>query len=277
MIAPKPAGGVATARPLCTAADWPHDAPTFVGFDQSKAMPTQCPNCREPMPPQSVEANGMRGPLEINACAPCNLFWFDKLESVRLTPKSVLELFQFIGKAGAARRRIASNFACPRCTLPLTVTHDLQRTTRFTYWRCAADGGQLITFNQFLRQKNFIRTPTTAELAKLRSTVRQIACSQCGAPVDLSTDSACKHCGSPIALIDSDGVTKALQELSSASATSSSSPEAMRAALSDAQIDAIFDLQRMADRDRLRERDDDLVAIGAAAIGALLGALLTPR
>ena len=59
------------------------------------------------MPTQSVEANGMLEPMEINVCEPCNLFWFDKLESVRLTPKSVIELFQFIGKAGAARRTIA--------------------------------------------------------------------------------------------------------------------------------------------------------------------------
>jgi len=229
------------------------------------------------MPPQSVEANGMLEPMEINACEPCNLFWFDRLESVRLTPMSVIELFQFIGKAGAARRTIASSFACPRCTQPLALTHDLQRTTRFTYWRCTSDGGQLITFNQFLRQKNFIRTPTPAELAKLRSTVREIACSQCGAPVDLSTDSACTHCGAPIALIDPDGVTKALHELSSTSAASSPSPEAMRGAVSDAQINAIFDLQRMADRERTVDRADDLVAIGAAAIGSLIGAFLARR
>jgi hypothetical protein len=240
-------------------------------------MPTQCPNCREEMPPQLVEANGLLEPMEINACAACNLFWFDKLESIRLTAKSVLELFQFIGKAGAAKRTIVGNFNCPRCTLPLAVIHDLQRATRFTYWGCAKDGGQLITFNQFLRQKNFIRAPTPVELAKLRSTVRQIACSQCGAPVDLATDSACPHCGSPIALIDPDGVTKALQELASASASSPSSPEAMRAALSEAQINAIFDMQRMADRERLVDRGDDLVAIGAAAIGELIEALVRPR
>jgi hypothetical protein len=45
----------------------------------------------------------------------------------------------------------------------------------------------------------------------------------------------------------------------------------MRAALSDAQINAIFDLQRMQRRDG---RDDDLVAIGAAAIGALIGSFI---
>lgn len=223
------------------------------------------------MVPQRVKGHGVLERIEINACEPCSLFWFDKLESVRLTPKAVIGLFQFIGKAGTARRTIAANFKCPRCTLPLAVTYDLQRATRFTYWRCGSDGGQLITFNQFLRQKNFIRTPTAAELAKIRSTVRQIACSQCGAPVDLSTDSACKHCGSPIALIDPDGVTKALQELSAGSAARSSvSPDAMRRALSDAQIDAIFQLQRMPERDS----DDDLVAIGAAAIATLVATFL---
>ena len=222
---------------------------------------------------QSVEGHGTLEPIEINACEACSLFWFDKLENVRLTPKSVIGLFQFIGKAGSARRTIAANFNCPRCTRPLAVTHDLQRATRFTYWRCNTDGGQLITFHQFLRQKNFIRTPTPAELARLRSTVRQITCSQCGAPVDLSTDSACTHCGAPVSLIDPDGVTKALQELSAESANPSSvSPDAMRSALSDAQIDAIFDLERM--RRREGDGDDDLVAIGAGAIGALIASFV---
>ena len=221
-----------------------------------------------------VEAFGIVHPLEINACAPCNLFWFDKFESVRLTPKAVLELFRFIGEARAERRTLAANFRCPRCATALALTHDLQRTTRFTYWRCNNDGGQLITFGQFLREKDFVRTPTAAELARLRATVRQIACSQCGAPVDLATDSACTHCGAPIALIDPEGVTKALQQLSAdASVPASADPNAMRAALSDAQINAIFDPQRMAERDH----DDDLVSIGAAAIGALIGALLAPR
>ena len=244
-----------------------------MNYSSASAM-IECPNCRDPMAAQSVEGYGALEAIEINACEACNLFWFDKLESVRLTPKSVIGLFQFIGKSGAARRTIAANFQCPRCTLPLAVTHDLQRTTRFTYWRCNKDGGQLITFNQFLRQKNFIRTPTPAELAKLRSTVRQIACSQCGAPVDLATDSACTHCDSPIALIAPDGVTKALQELAAGSAAPSSiAPDAMRKALSDAQIDAIFELHRMPRQDA----DSDLVTIGAAAIGALIATFVGSR
>jgi hypothetical protein len=218
-----------------------------------------------------LEAFGRLRPIEITACVPCNLFWFDKAESIRLTPKSVLDLFQYIGKAGSARNSIATTFSCPLCFTALALTQDLQRTTRFTYWRCRNDHGRLTTFHQFLREKNFIRAPSPDELARLRATVRQISCSQCGAPVDLATDSACKHCGAAVALIDPEGVAKALRELAAgASSPAPSDPDAMRAKLSDAQIDAIFDLKRM----RQGEADDDLVAIGAAAIGALVAGLL---
>jgi hypothetical protein len=225
------------------------------------------------MTPHLVEAFGALRPIEINVCAPCNLFWFDKSESVRLTPKAVLELFQYIGRSGGTRTALATNFNCPRCAIVLAPTQDLQRSTRFTYWRCRDDHGQLITFHQFLREKNFIRAPSPAEFAKLRATVRQITCSQCGAPVDLAMDSACSHCGAAVALIDPDGVAKALREFSAGvPAPASADPDSTRAALSDAQVNAIFDLERM--RRREGERGDDLVAIGAAAIGALVADLL---
>jgi len=149
----------------------------------------------------------------LSACAPCNLFWFDKSESVRLTPKSVLEVFQFIGRPGRAANALATRFNCPLCSAALAQTQYLQRTTRFTYWRCPNYHGRLITFHHFLREKNFIRALSPAELARLRATVRQVACSQCGAPFDLAGEAACSHCAAPIALIDPDGVTKALREL----------------------------------------------------------------
>ncbi len=223
------------------------------------------------MTAQGVPAHGTLRPIEITACTPCNLFWFDKAESIRLTPRAVLDLFQFIGKAGAARKPLAASFRCPSCSTSLLPTQDLQRTTRFTYWRCRNDHGRLITFHQFLREKNFIRAPSPAELAKLRATVHQISCSQCGAPVDLATDTACRHCGAAVALIDPEGVAKALREITRATgAPGATSPDAMSARLSDAQIDAIFELQRTGGR----EKDDDLVTIGAAAIGGLIARLL---
>lgn len=227
------------------------------------------------MAPQAEDAYAaVAHPVEIGCCAACSLFWFDESRSVSLTPRAVLDLFQYIGKAGKAQNTLATGFRCPRCGGALGLTHDLQRTTHFTYWRCSNDHGQLITFNQFLAQKNFIREPSADELAKLRATVRQITCSQCGAPINLATDSACAHCGAPVVLIDSDGVAKALHDLAvNTRDAPPANPESTRTALSDAQLDALFDEERM----REREGNHDLVAIGAAAIGGLIGAWFLSR
>lgn len=227
------------------------------------------------MAAQAAEAYGaVIRSIEIGCCAPCTLLWFDESASVRLTPKAVLELFLFIGRVGIAKNVLAANFGCPRCQRVLTFTHDLQRATRFTFWRCPDDHGQLITFNQFLAEKNFIRPPSADELGKLRADVRQISCSQCGAPINLETDSACPHCGAPIALIDSEGVAKALHDLGTRATTpGTADANATSAALSDAQINALFDVERI----REREGNHDLLAIGAAAMGAVLGGWLASR
>ncbi|HWZ73329.1 MAG TPA: hypothetical protein VN326_17875 [Casimicrobiaceae bacterium] len=227
------------------------------------------------MTDQAVESYSGAGPLEVGSCAPCNLLWFDQSGSIRLTPRAVLGLFQYIGTAaGAARTPLASAFRCPRCSDALALTYDLQRSTRFTYWRCANDHGQLFTFNQFLREKNFIRSPTLAELNKLRETVRQISCSQCGGPIDLTKDTACTHCGAPIALVDPDGVAKAVHELTIGNAsTSRATEEQTSVAFSNAQLDALFNMERLSEH----EGNDDLVAIGVAAVGAALGAMLLAR
>jgi hypothetical protein len=226
-----------------------------------------CPNCRGPMTTQSVDAQGVAGTQQIDACATCSVFWFDSAEDLRLTPKAVIGLFRYIGTAATAHNPLASTFACPRCRRTLAFTHDVTRTTRFTYWRCGQGHGKLITFTQFLAEKNFLRPPSPAELARLRDTVRQIACSQCGAPIDLRTQSACAHCGAPITLIDPQSVATALHDLDQRVTPAAPPASAMPARLSDAQVDALFDAERMAQRDG----HADLVAVGVAAVGALLG------
>lgn len=211
-------------------------------------------------------------PVEVGCCAQCSLFWFDAFGSIRLAPKAVVELFQYIGEAGKAQRTLASSFQCPRCSGALALTHDVQRTTHFTYWRCPNDHGQLITFNQFLAEKNFIREPSPGELARLRETVREVTCSQCGAPINLTTDSACPHCGAPVALIDPDGVSKALHDLSATQAAMTGDPARVRDAVIDAQLAALLE------RDRDGAGDGhDLLALGAAAVGGLIGAWLSSR
>jgi len=226
------------------------------------------------MTTRATQAQFGTRPIEIEACAPCNLLWFDQHESTRLAPAAILDLFKYISAAASGpRTALASNFRCPRCSYALSFSHDLQRTTRFTYWRCPRDSGQLMTFQQFLRAKNFVRTPSPQELARLRETVRQISCSQCGAPVDLARDPACSHCGAPIALVDPEGVAKALQDLASeGNRAAPDERESMRTALTDAQVNAIFELERM--RGNEPKPEHDLLAIGLGAVGAWLASRL---
>ena len=236
---------------------------------------TDCPNCHAAMTPRTLDAHpGASATVTIDSCAACSLFWFDQMESIRLSPRAVLELFQFIGATRHVGQPLQAQQACPRCRHLLAFTHDVQRTTRFTYWRCTEGHGRLITFHQFLAEKNFLRPPSVAELARLRDSVRQVTCSQCGAPVDLRNDSACAHCGTPVTLIDPQSVEKALQELSEggpATAAQAASNERAR----DAQIDALFELARQ--RDHATAEPTDLVTLGVEAVAALIGNWLSTR
>ena len=235
-----------------------------------------CPNCYKSMTTQTVEAHFIARPVDIDACTPCRLFWFDQWESTTLAPRSVLNLFQYIGSATRETPTpLASRFNCTRCQSVLDFTRDLQRTTTFTYWRCSFGHGRLISFHQFLREKNFIRTPSPAELVRLRQTVKQISCSQCGGPIDLDKDSACSHCGAPIGLVDPDGVAKAIHDLNTpqGGAASMSAADATRQALIDAHLDALFNEERV----RERAGKHDLLVVGMEAIGTLVRDFLLAR
>lgn len=159
------------------------------------------------------------GEVVVDLCAPCHLLWFDALESVQLTPGGTLTLFAAIRDGGVADRRpIPSRLACPRCAAPLAETQDLQRTTRFSYYRCPRGHGRLTPFVQFLREKDFIRPLPPADIARLAAQVKVIRCSGCGAPVDLARDTACGHCGAPIATLDPDALARTVGVLEVAAA-----------------------------------------------------------
>jgi hypothetical protein len=141
--------------------------------------------------------------VTIDLCLPCQAFWFDAHESLQLSPRAVLTLFRLIGeRALAAPARPADHPACPRCGIRLLDTHDQQRRTRFQYKRCPRDHGRLITFVDFLREKDFIRPLSPAQVEELRRNVQVVNCSNCGAPIDLAKDSSCTHCGSPLSMLD---------------------------------------------------------------------------
>jgi Zn-finger nucleic acid-binding protein len=141
--------------------------------------------------------------VAIDLCVGCQSFWFDGYESLALTPASTLALSRLIGEHTARPSATAAELAkCPRCKGRLRLTKDLQRQTRFQYLRCPNNHGRLITFFDFLKEKQFVRALTAQQIADLRANVQMLNCSNCGASVDLGKESACGHCGSPLSMLD---------------------------------------------------------------------------
>ena len=161
-----------------------------------------CANCGAEMSAETFEGHLARS-VTIDLCLPCQVFWFDTRESLQLTPGAVLKLFRLIGEhALGARGGATDRPVCPRCQTRLLLTHDQQRNTRFQYRRCPAGHGRLITFVEFLREKDFIRPLSAQQIEELRQNVQFVNCSNCGAPIDLAKHAACAHCGSPLSMLD---------------------------------------------------------------------------
>jgi hypothetical protein len=160
-----------------------------------------CPGCAAEMTTLTLEGHLGRT-VAVDVCDGCQAFWFDRFESLQLSPGATLTLFSRMHDEPSAARPFRRTPACPRCRATLALSWDRQRATRFQYWRCPADDGRFITFLEFLKEKDFIRPLSPEQLAELRSQVRTINCSNCGAPVDLSRETACRHCGSPLSMLD---------------------------------------------------------------------------
>jgi hypothetical protein len=157
------------------------------------------------------------GTVRVQLCFACAGLWFDHLASVQLAPGAVIELFKEINsRPPGARQALAQLLNCPRCSDPLALSFDLSKSGRFSYFMCHRGDGRFTPFTQFLREKQFVRTLTAAELQRVRSQVRQITCSECGAPIDLEHDTQCKYCHAPVSFLDPEAVAKAVQMWSDA-------------------------------------------------------------
>jgi hypothetical protein len=155
--------------------------------------------------------------LTIDVCHHCQCLWFDDREFLQMTPGATLQLVASVAEdRSLARQPWASAPRCPRCARALAETHDMQRSTRFTYYRCPEGHGRFITYYQFLRARNFVRPLSEEEVRELRARIQQINCANCGAPVDVDRNAVCGHCRSPLAIIDPDQVRKTIQELKAA-------------------------------------------------------------
>ena len=162
----------------------------------------QCPGCAATMTALTLDGH-LGTKVELDLCAACQVIWFDRMESLRLSPGATLSLFRTIGeRKQTSPPPLGDPLKCPRCDLRLLLTNDRQRNTPFRYRRCAREHGRLITFFDFLREKDFVRPLSARQIAELRASVQTVNCSNCGAPIDLAQASACAHCSTPLSMLD---------------------------------------------------------------------------
>jgi Zn-finger nucleic acid-binding protein len=175
-----------------------------------------CPNCLAAMVERSLERN-YGPPIVIDLCDTCQGFWFDDQEILQLSPSATLELFRHVQQgASATRQPLGRRLACPRCRTALREAQDMQRNTRFWYFKCPQGHGRYLPYFQFLRAKNFVRALTAKEIDELRRHVRQVNCTNCGGPIDVGRDVACGFCRTPVSVLDPDQVGKAVAQLQKA-------------------------------------------------------------
>ena len=155
--------------------------------------------------------------LTIDLCTPCQAFWFDGHESLQLSPAATLSLFRLIG-AHVARPEVREGDVakCPRCASRLRRMNDIQRATRFEYFKCPHEHGRLISFFDFLKSKDFIKPLSANEVAELRQHIQMVNCSNCGGPIDLANQSSCARCGSPLSMLDMKQAEKLVEQLRNA-------------------------------------------------------------
>ena len=204
-------------------------------------------------------------PVTVDACDNCQALWLDATESQQLSPGALIDLFRAIGTSRRdARSSYPALLPCPRCTTPLSLTRDVRQTTRFTYYRCRYGHGRFTPYVQFLREKNFIRPPDPAELARLRAVVATVRCTSCGGPVPLDRNAVCPYCGAPVMLLDPDAVGKALEGLRAAEEKRT----AAQPVTGDALI-AIANVERELARDRREYEGESGIDVFAAGLRAL--------
>ena len=175
--------------------------------------------------------------IEVDLCEPCQALWFDGRENLQLTPGATLALFRAIGEhVRKPEPHDGELVKCPHCKARLRRTQDMQRNTRFTYFRCPNDHGRLTAFFDFLKEKDFVRPLTPQQIAELRKNVQVINCSNCGGPVDLARGSACAHCGSALSMLDMDQAERLVAQLKAADNTSKTIDPALPLALARARM-----------------------------------------
>ncbi|MBM4185435.1 MAG: hypothetical protein FJ207_14660 [Gemmatimonadetes bacterium] len=165
--------------------------------------------------------------VELDLCFACHVLWLDHRESIQLSPKGTMDLFRVLHEhRDDPRHALRDKLSCRRCKRRLTLSRDIGKGGRFSYYACPQKHGRLTPFSEFLKEKQFVRELSATEQNRVRAELKHVQCSSCGAPVDLMQSFQCGHCGSPIAVLDADAVEKTLAELERADARNAGDPVA---------------------------------------------------
>jgi len=213
--------------------------------------------------------------LIIDVCTPCQAFWFDQHKDLQLAPGSTLELMKYIGEhSSSPKPALSQALPCPRCGIGLTLAHNMARNVRFVYWQCPNQHGHFISFFEFLKEKNFIRPLSPAEIQHLRVSVQSVNCSSCGASIDLGTSSQCPYCHSPVSMLDLKEQQQMLAQLKEAAEPKPVDPTVpLKLAMAKADVSVLFlehDTQWWEDA-----QSGDLVQAGLNVVARWLGNRLT--
>jgi Zn-finger nucleic acid-binding protein len=212
--------------------------------------------------------------VAVDLCEPCQSLWFDQRENLQLTPGATLALFRVIGEhVTRPRPPVGEKPRCPRCRARLQRTQDMQRATRFEYEKCPKGHGRLVTFFDFLKEKDFVRPLTPLQVAELRRRVQMVHCSSCGGPIDLTHGSKCPHCASPLSMLDMDQAQSLIAQLREAERTDKPVDPALPLELARARrlTDEAF---RPSSPSGVWVKDGDSLGLVGAGLSALVRMLL---
>jgi len=210
--------------------------------------------------------------VDVDVCVPCQSIWFDAQEHLQLLPGATLALFRVIGENVSRPSWQDRNVArCPRCRAQLRKTQDIQRNTHFEYYRCPNQHGRLISFFDFLKEKNFVKPLSAAQVAELRQHASTVNCSNCGGAVDVVANGQCEHCGSPLTMLDLEQAESLIAQLKNADRAGAPIDPALPLALERAkrETEAVFRGLEHSEWDR-PVHAHDLVSAGLRALMRLM-------
>lgn len=212
----------------------------------------------------------------LDLCFGCHGIWFDGKESMQLSARGVLQLFETLhAHRDTPHSTLKTHMSCPSCRLGLIRGSDRTVSGSYVVYRCPKQHGRFGTFSSFMVEKGFVRHLTAVEVNRIAQKLRVIHCSSCGAAVDLRKDHACPYCRSAFSLLDPDAVNKALQKYqdsASAAAKQAMNGEVLDPMARAATVMAQREIEYQAEKDRFQRRQESMqrsVAVGSPFLDEL--------